>query len=107
MPQITLKDYSPCSPYFALARLVVGEAVSMPVRALIDLPPEERRPDSEDPEVVVRRLPSGERKRPGGWTDSLAKQDYKPLVEAWRDQDPHSSVTVADTAVPNNVQEKK
>ena len=67
--------------------LIVGEAVSMPVRALIDLPPKDRRPDSEDPLVVVPRGRDGKRERPGGWTEPLTKEDYKPIVEAWRRQD--------------------
>lgn len=70
--------------------LIVGEAVSLPVRALIDLPPIGRRPDSEDPEVVVRRGPDGKRVRPGGWTEPTASEDYAPLVRAWRLQNPYA-----------------
>lgn len=70
--------------------LIVGEAVSLPVRALIDLPPIGRRPDSEDPEVVVRRGPDGKRVRPGGWTETTASEDYAPLVRAWRLQNPYA-----------------
>lgn len=70
--------------------LIVGEAVSLPVRALIDLPPLGKRPDSEDPEVVVPRGPDGKRKRPGGWTEITAAEDYAPLVHAWRLQNPHA-----------------
>lgn len=79
--------------------LIVGEAVSMPVRALIDFPPEDRRPDSEDPFVVVPRDENGQRKQPGGWTEALHGEDYKPLVSAWRKQDPNAVPTVlhADT----------
>ncbi|WP_315861205.1 helicase HerA domain-containing protein [Anatilimnocola floriformis] len=70
--------------------LIVGEAVSLPVRALIDLPPIGRRPDSEDPEVVVRRGPDGKRVRPGGWTEPTTSEDYAPLVHAWRLQNPYA-----------------
>lgn len=70
--------------------LIVGEAVSLPVRALIDLPPIGRRPDSEDPEVVVRRGTDGERVRPGGWTEATSTEDYSPLVRAWRLQNPYA-----------------
>jgi DNA helicase HerA-like ATPase len=66
--------------------LLVGEAVSMPVRALIDLPPEGCRPDSDDPLTVVSRTPSGERKHPGGWTEVIESEDYSRLIEAWRKQ---------------------
>ena len=33
--------------------IIVGEAVSLPVRTLIDPPQKDRRPDSVDPRVVV------------------------------------------------------
>jgi len=75
--------------------LIVGEAVSMPVRALIDLPKDGRRPDSEDPEAVVRRDANGQRIRPGGWTEGADTENYATLVEAWRHQDPY----VSDAAV--------
>lgn len=68
--------------------LIVGEAVNMPIRAVIDRPPEGRRPDSEDPMVVVPKGADGKRKRDGGWTEPVVGEDYRPLVEAWRKQDP-------------------
>lgn len=68
--------------------LIVGEAVNMPIRAVIDRPPEGRRPDSDDPVVVVPKDANGKRVRSGGWTESVLNEDYKPLVEAWRKQDP-------------------
>jgi DNA helicase HerA-like ATPase len=77
--------------------LIVGEAVSMPVRALIDLPKDGRRPDSEDPEVVVRRGESGQRVRPGGWTETAINEDYAQLVKAWRHQNPYISSDEAGT----------
>ncbi len=68
--------------------LIVGEAVNMPIRAIIDRPPEGRRPNSEDPLVVVPKGKNGKRKRSGGWTEAVKNENYKPLVEAWRKQDP-------------------
>lgn len=68
--------------------LIVGEAVNMPIRAVIDRPPEGRRPDSEDPEIVVPKDADGNRLRPGGWTEVAVGEDYGPLVEAWRKQNP-------------------
>ena len=70
--------------------LIVGEAVNMPIRALIDRPVEGRRPDSEDPVVVVPKGADGIRIKSGGWTESIESEDYKPLVEAWRKQDPNA-----------------
>jgi hypothetical protein len=68
--------------------LIVGEAVNMPIRTIIDLPSEGKRPNSEDPLVVVPKEKNGKRKRSGGWTEAITSENYKPLVEAWRKQDP-------------------
>ncbi len=68
--------------------LIVGEAVNMPLRAIIDRPPEGCRPDSEDPVVVVPKDADGKRVRSGGWTEPVLNENYKPLVESWRKQDP-------------------
>ena len=73
--------------------LVVGEAVNMPVRAVIDRPAEGRRPDSDDPMVVVPKDSNGKRVQSGGWTEPVQNEDYKPLVEAWRKQDPDAGAT--------------
>ena len=70
--------------------LIVGEAVNMPLRAMIDLPAEGRRPDSDDPVVVVPKGANGKRVRGGGWTESVKNENYKPLVKAWRKQDPRA-----------------
>ncbi|MEI8180432.1 ATP-binding protein [Aestuariivirga sp.] len=84
--------------------LIVGEAVSMPVRALIDLPKDGRRPDSEDPEAVVRRGESGQRIRSGGWTEAANTENYATLVEAWRHQNPYvnDTATVPTLTPPTN-----
>jgi uncharacterized protein len=74
--------------------LIVGEAVNMPIRAVIDRPPEGKRPESDDPEVVVPKDVDGKRIRPGGWTEPVLSEDYKPLVEAWRKQDPQAGTKV-------------
>lgn len=68
--------------------LIVGEAVNMPIRAIIDQPAEGKRPDSDDPMVVVPKNDKGERTKSGGWTEHVKDENYKPLVEAWRKQDP-------------------
>ncbi|CAJ5575658.1 ATP-binding protein [Burkholderia pseudomallei] len=75
--------------------LIVGEAVNMPIRAIIDRPSEGRRPDSEDPVVVVSKDADGKRVRSGGWTEPALNENYKPLVEAWRKQDPNVGNPVA------------
>ncbi|WP_223920787.1 ATP-binding protein [Geobacter sp. AOG2] len=80
--------------------LIVGEAVNMPIRARINLPPAGRWPDSEDPLVVVPKGPDGKRLRPGGWTEIVKDENYKTLVEAWRKQDAHQEAA-APTAKPD------
>jgi len=79
--------------------LIVGEAVNMPIRALIDRPVEGKRPDSDDPMVVVPKDASGKRIRSGGWTEPVSDEDYKALVEAWRKQNPQAG-TVTTIAKP-------
>lgn len=74
--------------------LIVGEAVNMPIRAVIDRPALGRRPDSDDPKVVVAKSADGQRLRPGGWTEPVTNENYKPLVKAWRNQDPAAGSTV-------------
>ncbi len=87
--------------------LIVGEAVSMPVRALIDLPSQQQRPDSDDALVVVPKGPDGKRKQPGGWTEPIESENYKPLVQAWRQQDPNAKVSSSSTiaSVPSATKE--
>jgi len=84
--------------------LIVGEAVNMPIRAIIDRPPEGRRPDSEDPVVVVPKNAEGKRVRSGGWTEPVLSEDYKPLIEAWRRQDPSVGSPVVAIDPKTNIQ---
>jgi hypothetical protein len=67
--------------------LVVGDAVGLPVRALVAPPPTAGRPDSDDPQVAVPLDSSGQPKRIGGWTQALKEEDYRALVACWRQQD--------------------
>lgn len=60
--------------------IIVGEAVRMPMRAIITYPDVKNRPDSNDPEVA-----SDEAGR-GGWNTPLTvkEEDYKNIEKAWR-----------------------
>lgn len=80
--------------------LIVGEAVNMPIRAIIDRPPEGRRPDSDDPVVVVPKGTDGKRLRSGGWTEPVLNENYRPIVEAWRRQDPSAGDAKPGTNQP-------
>ena len=67
----------------------MGEAVNLPTRALVEPPDESRRPDSEDPRVVVRGDPNvdgyeGE----GGWTVPRYPEKYDIVMRQWRKQNP-------------------
>jgi hypothetical protein len=67
--------------------IIVGEAVSLPMRTLIEPPGKDRRPDSSDPKVVVRGDANidgfeGE----GGWTVPRRKEDYTIVMRQWRQQ---------------------
>ncbi len=61
--------------------VMVGEAVHIPTRALIDAPPVGRRPASEDPRVYEDTLP-------GGWNRRREPSNYAEVLAAWRAQDP-------------------
>ena len=60
--------------------IIVGEAVHLPLRALVDLPSEGRRPDSNDPKVYD---PDAQ----GGWNLSKHDEDYPGVLENWRRED--------------------
>ena len=59
--------------------IIVGEAVQVPLRVVVDLPTKERRPDSEDPYVVDVRNPAVV-----GWNRPRHEEDYGLMVSNWR-----------------------
>lgn len=69
--------------------IVIGEAVPLPVRAMMDLP--EHLPESTDPKVVCVDAP-------GGWNRSREPSDFSDVVERWRSQDPVSRDVVDSPA---------
>lgn len=68
--------------------IIVGEAVSLPVRTLITPPPPDRRPDSYDPNVVVRKDADGHGDA-GAWNLPRDPNNYSAMVLQWRKQSPH------------------
>lgn len=66
--------------------IIVGEAVSLPVRTLIEPPPSERRPDSTDPKVVSRGSTEHGFESPGGWNQKADSERYDIMVYQWRTQ---------------------
>jgi hypothetical protein len=70
--------------------IIIGEAVSLPVRTLVEPPPKNRRPDSVDPRVAVRgSLLADGFDGPGGWNQRRDQPDYVSVVRQWRKQTPH------------------
>jgi len=70
--------------------IIVGEAVSLPIRTLIDPPDKDRRPDSEDPRIVVRGDPNKDGyEGEGGWAVARYPEDYGIVMSQWRKQSPH------------------
>lgn len=84
--------------------IIVGEAVSLPVRTLISPPELGRRPDSSDPRVVVRQIEDqGEPafEGPAGWGQARDPSDYAAMVRQWRKLNPNYEHQSADAAVGN------
>lgn len=69
--------------------IIVGEAVSLPVRTLVSPPPRNRRPDSVDPLVVVHGGPADGYEGPAGWGQPRDPKDYAAMLVQWRKQSPH------------------
>lgn len=67
--------------------IIVGEAVSLPIRTLVEPPAKDRRPDSADPRVVVRgSLQMDGFEGPGGWNQKRDFPVYAAVVRQWRRQ---------------------
>lgn len=68
--------------------IILGEGVKLPMRTLIDAPPKNRRPDSQDP-VVYDEVESALSMNPGGWGIPMESDpNYIEVIEAWRAQNP-------------------
>lgn len=64
--------------------IIVGEAVHLPLRALIDAPAKNRRPDSHDPKIYDSAAN-------GGWNRQRQPEDYARVLESWRSENPRGS----------------
>ncbi len=68
--------------------IILGEAVKLPMRTIVEPPGRSRRPDSQDP-VVYDEVSADESQNPGGWGIKMeASSNYEELIEAWRAQNP-------------------
>jgi hypothetical protein len=64
--------------------IIVGEAVHLPLRALIDAPAKNRRPDSHDPKIYDPDANSG-------WNRQKQAENYTHVLEKWRSENPRST----------------
>jgi hypothetical protein len=68
--------------------IILGEAVKLPMRALINAPAKNKRPDSQDP-IVFDTLSSELSMNPGGWGIPMEPDtNYEEFVKTWRSQNP-------------------
>lgn len=70
--------------------IILGEAVKLPMRTMIEAPPKDKRPDSQDP-IIFEDTPDPDEKsqNTGGWGIPMEdKPKYEEIVEAWRSQNP-------------------
>jgi len=68
--------------------IILGEAVKLPMRTIIEAPPKDRRPDSQDP-IVYDEVPDEDSQNTGGWGIKMENNPkYDELVETWRSQNP-------------------
>src|SRR3546814_15629121 len=77
--------------------IIVGEAVNLPIRTLIDRPSPKRRPESSDPKVIVPGTEAEGYESPGGWNQKRDPSDYAEAVELWRQQNPQSKRVFSET----------
>ena len=66
--------------------IVVGEAVSLPMRILIDPPENNQWPDSRDPNIAVRGDATIGYDDEGGWAAQRQPEDYRIIMRQWRAQ---------------------
>jgi uncharacterized protein len=64
--------------------IVVGEAVHLPMRMLIEPLPDDSLPESDDPRIY-------ESAGPGGWNRRREPSDLRGMVESWRRQNPRAT----------------
>lgn len=74
--------------------IILGEAVGIPMRTMIEPPPRDRRPDSGDPVVCDETSPE-DSMVPGGWGIPMeAEPNYEEVVSLWRQQTPYTSALI-------------
>lgn len=68
--------------------LVLGEAVKLPMRTIVEAPPKNKRPDSQD-SIVCDEVIDELSMHPGGWNIPMEPQpNYEEFMLVWRQQNP-------------------
>lgn len=81
--------------------LILGEAVKLPMRTMIEAPPKDKRPDSQDPIVCDKQIDLDKKFSQGGWSNPLQVDTvYLPFISTWRRQSP----TVSKQLNNNNME---
>ncbi len=76
--------------------IIVGESVKLPMRTIIEAPPKDKRPDSQDP-IVYDETPTEDSLQPGGWGIPMEPSpNYQEFLEVWRAQNPFPSGIIKD-----------
>lgn len=76
--------------------IILGEAVKLPMRTIIEAPPKNRRPDSQDP-IVFDEIPAEDSMNTGGWGIPMEPNPkYEELSEVWRAQNPKIDKIIND-----------
>lgn len=74
--------------------IIVGESVKLPMRTIIEAPPKDQRPDSQDP-IIYDETPTEDSLQPGGWGIPMEPDpNYEELLEVWRAQNSFPSKIV-------------
>ena len=76
--------------------IIVGESVKLPMRTIIEAPPKDKRPDSQDP-IVYDETPTEDSLQPGGWGIPMEQNpNFEEFVEVWRAQNPFPSIIIKE-----------
>lgn len=79
--------------------IIVGEAVKLPMRTIIEAPPKDKRPDSQDP-IVYDETPTEDSLQPGGWGIPMEpKPNFEEFLEVWRAQNPFPSRIIKEKKI--------
>lgn len=90
--------------------IIVGEAVKLPMRTIVEAPPKGQRPDSQDP-IIYDETPTEDSLQPGGWGIPMeSNPNFEEFLEVWRAQNPFPERIFKGTGKPKtgeNKQKKK